>query len=62
MPQFQIRRHPHGFSWELFHLSSGKWHKTYAEANSVQELMDSIVDYLAKNSFRMKAFVEVLSD
>lgn len=49
MPQFQIRRHPHGGTWQTFYLNCGP--TTFYEGNTVQECIDHIVFYLIENTW-----------
>lgn len=64
MPQFQIRRHPHGGTFQLFHLSDGggHWAKVWKEENSVQDCLEHCIMYVKTNSFRSKFFLEVIPD
>jgi len=60
MPQFQIRRHPHGGTWQVFYLNEVKPRKSWYEANSVQECLVRIMEYINVNSFRNRCLLEVL--
>jgi len=64
MPQFQIRRHPYGHTFEVFHLNSGKPTSAYHEGQDVQECLAFIRLYMAKNCTpsQQKFYLTVLPD
>jgi len=65
MPQFQIRKHPHGGTWQIFFLNViGVPAKSWYEGNSVQDCIDWIYSYMSKNVLapRLKWFLEVFPD
>lgn len=66
MPQFQIRRHPHGGTWQVFLLNQfgHQAAMTWFEGNFVQECIDMIDAYILVNCspYRQEYFLEVLPD
>lgn len=56
-PQFQIRLHPHGFTWQCHQLQPGIGSfNPPREYNSVQSAIDAILKHLPISRF----FLEVL--
>lgn len=64
MPQFQIKRHPHGGTFQTFYLNSGLPTKNWNEANTVQECIDYIIDYADRNIYNWgtRFWLEVFPD
>lgn len=63
MPQFQIRRHPHGHTVQLFKLSPGEGRFiSPKEYNSVQEAMDAIEHHIGFFGKQERFWLEVLPD
>ncbi len=63
MPQFQIRRHPHGGTWQLFDPRQ-KYGMSVAwqEHNTVQALIDFLEIWFLKNADKTKFQIEVFSN
>ena len=64
MPQFQIRRHPHGGTFQIFFVNLRTPTRAWFEGNSIQECLDFIIEYLDLNTHKMNYLfhLEVFSD
>jgi len=60
MPQFQIRSHPHGGTFQLFRMNAPQG--SIFEGNTAQQCLDYLEMYLLRNSYRTKCWLEVLSN
>ena len=61
-PQFQIRPHPHGGTFQIYHLNNGNPTRPWREENSVQACMVHIELYMLMNSHRSAFYLEVINE